>query len=162
MSKENLVGTSVRVPQKVLDRLEAASRRTKWTKGELHRQALEFYLGVLESGHFLAPIVNAPFAIHEQDRPTDEPPEFGFEQLTEAMGSIVPSAWKGGLVTFRELREACPLSAKAFDKLIRESVDQGKLSLHMHDFPSRMTDQEKAECHRTPNGWAVGCAIPNR
>jgi predicted DNA-binding protein len=56
MAKEWLVGTSVRVPRDVLDRLEAVASRTRWSKGELHRQALEFYLSLLESGHFLAKV----------------------------------------------------------------------------------------------------------
>lgn len=49
----NFVGTSVRVPREVLDRLDRVSELMGTTKGKLHRQALEFYLTLLESGHFL-------------------------------------------------------------------------------------------------------------
>lgn len=154
MVRENLVGTSVRVPQKILDRLEAAANRSKWSKGEIHRQALEFYLSVLEGGHFLAPLlVSGVGPLPSFDLEAAE------ETVLATMKRLEPGAERGALVGFRELRPAAGLSGTAFDAAVLALAQHGRISLHRHDFPKSLNEEQREELFQTGEDWFVGCAI---
>ena len=152
--KENMVGTSVRVPREILDRLESVASRSRWSKGEIHRQALEFYLSILEKGHFLAPLLLAGVVDGQVD------PKAAEDVILATMKRIEPGAERGSLVGFRELRPACSMSEIAFHDSVLSLARSGRLSLHRHDYPQSLSDDVKAkELFLDGATYYVGCAI---
>lgn len=186
MARENMVGTSVRVPRSVLERLERVADRSRWSKGEIHRQALEFYLGVMESGHYLAgwsPVDQEGELPEEEPDMSEEEPDMSDEEfyslgdtlistavasvterghlLLVAMRKIEPGADRGALVAFRELRQAITGLTKAqFDQEVIGLAVAGRVSLHRHDHVGRLTDAQRADLVKgSGQDYFIGAAI---
>lgn len=91
------------------------------------------------------------------------------EKITDIMKKIEPGAEGGALVGMRDLRKQFPeLSKKQFDEAMLAAAREGKISLHYHDFPTSLTQEERDELvfrpdpdsHTTLGGtFYIGAAI---
>lgn len=146
------VMVSTRIPKDLAKRLEAVAKASRWSKGEIHRQALEFFLPILESGHCLARWS------HEVGAEVGEGAAEDLE-LLEAMRRVEPGADRGALVTFRELRKALKWLPAAFDARVLNAGRRGTIVLHGHDFVSSLSDKEARDLVESDGRWFVGAAI---
>lgn len=88
--------------------------------------------------------------------------------IVNAMRRIESGADNGALVSIRELRKESGLDESTFDSLMSALSKLGVISLHTHDYPSSLTDKERAELLVLPgdggmswngNLYFVGAAI---
>jgi len=84
-------------------------------------------------------------------------PTVDFEQLIRTLD---PGADRGALVGIRDLRRLAAVSKEDFDTSILELSRQGRLSLHRHDFPASLSDQERDDLVVDRQGtYYVGVAL---
>lgn len=80
--------------------------------------------------------------------------------LIEKIKQIEPGAERGALVGARELRRVVPLSKTEFDLAVIDLAQQGKLSLHRHDFAASLTADERDQLITDGAGtYYIGMAI---
>lgn len=80
--------------------------------------------------------------------------------LISVMKQIEPGAANGALVGARDLRRAVKLEKSDFDRMVLALSEHGRLSLHRHDYPSSLSDQERDELVTDGSGsFFVGIAL---
>ncbi|MDB5386811.1 MAG: uncharacterized protein JWM11_2457, partial [Planctomycetaceae bacterium] len=76
------------------------------------------------------------------------------------MKRLEPGAERGALVGARELRRAAQIEKSRFDTAVLGLARQGKLSLHRHDYPTSLTQDERDDLVTDGAGtYYVGLAI---
>ncbi|SFI46743.1 hypothetical protein [Planctomicrobium piriforme] len=80
--------------------------------------------------------------------------------LLALMKQIEPGAERGALVGVRDLRRAAQCSKDVFDQTVMELSRQGSVSLHRHDFPASLSEEERNDLVRDATGtYYVGIAL---
>lgn len=159
------VMVSTRIPKALFARLERMAKVTKWSKGELHRQALELFLPILEGGHCLADLplsaVGRPDPISEaKSAPLEVDPGGDDAELLAFMVRVEPGAERGALVAFRELRKATKWLPAAFDARLLNAAQRGVISLHRHDHAAALSPADRKHLVEDDQGNAyIGAAI---
>lgn len=152
------VMVSTRIPKDLAKRLEAVSKACRWSKGEIHRQALEFFLPVLESGHCLTRWTHEGQAVPGLGVPVPAA-EVEDSELLSLMERVEPGAKRGALVTFRDLRKAAKWLPAAFDARVSNAAARGVICLHEHDHPSGLSEHQRRDLVGVDGRWFIGAAI---
>lgn len=83
--------------------------------------------------------------------------------IADLLTSVEPGAVRGTLVSIRDLRRESARRGLSWSDVEAEVLSGARdftLSLHRHDFPSSLSDQERADLLRLPDGtYVVGVAI---
>ena len=83
--------------------------------------------------------------------------------VLQQMELVEPGAARGALVALRDLRRAAPLSSlekPAFDRVILELSEQGRVVLHRHDYPAVLGEAERNELVADGRGnYFIGIAL---
>jgi hypothetical protein len=84
-------------------------------------------------------------------------------RIIERMVDIDPGAANGALVRLRELRRAMDfqnIEKSTFDRAVLQLADAGKVALHRHDYPTGLSEQDRAELVTNGKGdYFVGIAL---
>ncbi len=75
------------------------------------------------------------------------------EIIEPYLTQIEPAAHRGAMVGVAELRTAMKLDMRSFASLMLRCEQAGVLTLHCSDFPSGMTDEQRAESFGTGRTW---------
>jgi len=80
--------------------------------------------------------------------------------LIQAIRQLEPGADRGALVGACDLRRAVQMEKTQFDRTVLELAQQGRLSLHRHDYPAGLSAAERDELVTDGNGsYYVGVAL---
>jgi hypothetical protein len=80
--------------------------------------------------------------------------------LIQAIRHLEPGADRGALVGASDLRRAVQMEKIQFDRSVLELAQQGRLSLHRHDYPAGLSAAERDELVADGNGsYYVGVAL---